>query len=266
MRSNLTLLQGVTDDIHHYGKKLQYELGKLKTEKFSEEDKKLIAGYVRFLQAQGLNKGRLAKASYQLRTLRRHQGCNFRNADRKAIEQLVIWINNSDYSPWSKLDAKGWIKRFYRWLKFGTYLGDFPEDVGWIKARVKQNERREPDVLIDEEAEKMIFRATCPRDKALIAVMYEGGFRIGEILNACLGDITFDENGARVHVTGKTGPRTVRLITSASLLARWMEEHPRRGSYSAPAWVSFCPQRRRPARVSLRCQISENSGQSCRSP
>lgn len=85
----------------------------------------------------------------------------------------------------------------------------------------------------------MIECAETIRDKALIAVLYEGGFRIEELLNRRLGDVIFDANGAKVRVNGKTGPRIVRLITSVSLLARWIEQHPFRGKNRYALWASF---------------------------
>ena len=226
-------------DIHHHERRLKEERLRLGNEMFPEEDKTLIVDYVRFLEAQGLSKGRLAKAMYQLRTLRKHSSCGFRKLDRSSIEQLVIWINNSGYAPWSKSDAKGWLKRFYRWLRSGLYMGPFPDEVSWIKTRLKQNELTEPDILTGEEVQRMIETTINPRDKAMIALLYEGGFRIGEALNMNVGDVAFDQNGARVRVNGKTGPRTVRLITSVALLARWIEQHPEGSRRDVPLWASF---------------------------
>jgi len=90
----------------------------------------------------------------------------------------------------------------------------------------------------------MVRSADKPRDKAFIAVLYEGGFRIGEILSAKVGDVEFDENGARLKVHGKTGSRTVRLITSVPLLARLLEEHPFRNDPMPHCLLRLCAQTR----------------------
>jgi integrase len=50
----------------------------------------------------------------------------------------------------------------------------------------------EPDVLTEEEARKMISAAASVRDKGLVAVLFEGGFRIGEALGMRISDIAFD--------------------------------------------------------------------------
>ena len=99
MASNLHLLHSMKSaDIHHYDKKLKNELRLLREQPFSASDRNSIAGYAHFLEAQGLNKGRIAKAIYQLRTLRKHMSCEFEKADKSSIETIVIWINNANYS------------------------------------------------------------------------------------------------------------------------------------------------------------------------
>jgi integrase/recombinase XerD len=66
----------------------------------------------------------------------------------------------------------------------------------------------------------MISAATRIRDKTFIAVGHDGGFRVGEMLGIKIRDIEFDEQGARINVSGKTGGRVVTAIASAPLLAR----------------------------------------------
>ena len=75
-------------------------------------------------------------------------------------------------------------------------------------------------MLTEDEAKAMVEAAVKLRDKAFISVLYEGGFRIGDILTARLGDLTFDEKGTHLRVHDKTGSRVVRIITSVPLLAR----------------------------------------------
>jgi integrase len=109
--------------------------------------------------------------------------------------------------------------------------------VAWIKTNVKRNELSEPNVLTEEEGRKLIEAVSKPRDKAFVAVLFEGGFRISEMHGIRIGHITFDQHGARVSVRGKTGGRTVRLITSAPMPASWLEQHPFREDAQAPLWV-----------------------------
>jgi hypothetical protein len=111
------------DDIHHYDKKLANQ-ARLLGETFPEEEKQLILSYARMLEARRLNKGRIAKAVFLLRELRRNLEGDFRGADATKIESLVIRINgNKRYGAWTHSDAKGLLKRFYRWPCFSKYEG-----------------------------------------------------------------------------------------------------------------------------------------------
>jgi integrase len=229
-----------SEDIHDYGKRLAWALEKIKSEqRIPEEDRTLMLEYLGKLESKDLNPGRIAKYATTLLSIRLHMGVNFKEAKREDIERVVKWINESDFEPWTKYDYKGILKRFYRWLRTGALDASqpFPPEVAWIKTNLKRNEMKVPEVLTEDEVQAMIDKAPKLRDKAFIAVLYEGGFRIGEILPAKLGDLQFDENGARLRVHGKTGGRTVRLITSAPLLARWVDEHPYKDNPEAPIWI-----------------------------
>jgi hypothetical protein len=61
---------------------------------------------------------------------------------------------NKRYGPWTRSDAKGLLKRFYRWLRFGKYEGKYPDEVADIRAGVKVSELEEPEILTSEEVER----------------------------------------------------------------------------------------------------------------
>lgn len=85
----------------------------------------------------------------------------------------------------------------------------------------------------------MIDAAENLRDRAIIAMLYEGGFRVGEIGSIIkVRDIDFDRYGAIAVVRGKTGMRRVRLIWAMlPYIAQWLEVHPRRKERNAPLWI-----------------------------
>jgi len=49
--------------------------------------------------------------------------------------------------------------------------------------------------------------------------------------------LAFDEYGAVLHVSGKTGERRVRVVSSAPLLSAWLTHHPTRDQPDAPLWT-----------------------------
>ncbi len=78
-----------------------------------------------------------------------------------------------------------------------------------------------------------------PRDRALVASLYESGARISELSNLKIKHVKFDQYGAVLMVDGKTGMRRVRIIFSSPYLATWLENHPFRANPEAFVWVGI---------------------------
>ena len=105
-----------------------------------------------------------------------------------------------------------------------------PELLDSLKGRrKKENEGKieRERLLTKEEIESLINATMNPRDKAIIATLYESGARRGELLAVKRKHIVFDDNGVKLTFPdGKTGNRTVRLVYAASYLRAWIDEHP----------------------------------------
>jgi integrase/ribosomal protein L40E len=113
------------------------------------------------------------------------------------------------------------------YLKF---LGEVTEDERWEKlykrVRVPKPKRPLPEALTREQVERLL--EACGRIdfelKVLVALLYETGARIHEILFLKARDIEFDQYGARVWIRkSKSEARVVRLALYAGLLATWFE-------------------------------------------
>ena len=88
-------------------------------------------------------------------------------------------IDSFNYTDWTKWTYKSTLRRFYKWLSNSE---EYPEEVKWIKLKIKNGNHKLPEELLNEEDIKaMIEKADSLRDKALISVLYESGGRIGEI-------------------------------------------------------------------------------------
>jgi integrase/recombinase XerD len=102
------------------------------------------------------------------------------------------------------------------------------------------NQPQAPEELSNaNDVEKLIDGSTNARDKAPIAVLYDSGCRIGELLTLKIRNVEFDDYGAVLHVNGKTGQRRVRIIHSVLRRQTWLEEHPLRNSPEAPVFCSL---------------------------
>jgi len=95
-------------------------------------------------------------------------------------------------------------------------------------------------LLTEDEVKRMIQVAANPRDRAFVAVLYESGCRIGEMLSLRVKNITFDRYGAAIAVPHfcKTGMRRVRIISSVPYLTEWLNRHPDQGNPEAYLWQS----------------------------
>ncbi|MDG6927900.1 MAG: tyrosine-type recombinase/integrase, partial [Nitrososphaerota archaeon] len=197
-----------------------------------------ILDFVKALQSAHYSLSRIERYVVVLHLAADLMGKGLRDATRDDIEKFVMKANSK--KAWTRDTELKMIKVFYRWLLTGSLdrNAPYPDIVKWIKTGVKRNELREPDILTEEEVKALIANAKTARDKAIIAVLYDGGFRIGEILPAKIGDVSFDDMGAKIRVSGKTGGRTERLIASVPLLSRWLDQHPEKGDPEAWLWES----------------------------
>ncbi|MEW6584195.1 MAG: site-specific integrase [Nitrospirota bacterium] len=202
-----------------------------------EENRKLILDFTEKCFADGLSKGRICKILYTVRYLGGYVKKPFPEATKLDIQNVVAQIERQDrYSEWTKYDFKVILKKFYKWLKGKDET--YPDEVRWIKPKIKNGKKMLPDNLVTEDEVKLIAEATLhPRDKAFIMTLYESGCRIGEILSLELKNVQFDEFGAVLRVSGKTGDRRVRVVSSAPLLASWLDVHPDRSNPEAPLWA-----------------------------
>ncbi|MFA5346921.1 MAG: site-specific integrase [Methanoregula sp.] len=77
-------------------------------------------------------------------------------------------------------------------------------------------------MISEEKIDLMIRSCRNPRDKALLASMYEGALRPIEVREATWDQVKFDDYGAVFTTAKKTGkPRYIRLVQYAGYLAAW---------------------------------------------
>lgn len=159
------------------------------------------------------------------------------------IKQVVSQIQQrTDYSAWTRKDYKGVIKRFYKWQTQTTGRNKFPPIVDWINTTMRRCDKKlvQPSELHQENDIGILLNATDnSRDRAMVAMLWESGARIGEIGTLSIGDISFDKYGIVFSVQGKTGSRKIRLIASTPYVASWLNDHPLKQTKTAPLWVAF---------------------------
>lgn len=208
----------------------------------SKNNKKLIMSFVQQISAEGIKRTRQVKYIYYLMRISRTLGKDLNEADRNDIIKVIndlenghsLWIKRKDkpLSEWAKHDFKVTLKRFYRWLRLhegqDLGLGENPKETNWFAVSMKREREKLPrQMLDDQDLEKLLEKTDNMRDRCFIFLLYESGFRIGEILAIKIEDVERDEHGYRITVHGKTGERVVRIIDAVVVLDNWLREHPK---------------------------------------
>ncbi len=234
-------MQVSASDIHHYNRRLELALYRLKENKsVSNRSKEAILSYVDFRNAQGLSIPRQVRYIFTLGKLSRLLGSrDLQDATKSDLINAVLQIEKEDTSSETKRTEKECVKQFYRWLRAGDEE-EYPPEVRWMKTgRVKRHRVLPESLLTEEEVKRMAESCSNQRDRALILLLYETGGRIGELLPLSVGAVAFEKYGAVLRVEGKTGGRRVRIIFSAGALAEWLNHHPSKDDPDAPLWTSF---------------------------
>jgi integrase len=213
-------------EVHDYKQRMERLERRIRSSiELTDENKIAILDFQNHCFSEGMSEARVVKYMDTLYRIAKLIGKNFREVNKTDIQNFVKNIEmNRSYSDWTKHDYKVILKIFFRWLK---QTEEYPEEVKWVKTAVKNSNHKLPEEMLTEDEVKRILEATeHPRDRAFIAVLYESGCRIGEILTLRLKHVQADKYGAKIMVSGKTGMRSVRLIASAPYLLTWVNIHP----------------------------------------
>lgn len=226
------------DEVYNYSRYLERELAKLRSNSLGKENSKIVLRFYKQLTAEGIGIARRIKYLATLRRIASLLNKPFSKVTKDDIVDFVAKIEQRDYSEWTKHDYKMILKRFFRWLR--GCEDEYPLEVRWIKLRSNiPNKLEKKDLLTVDEIEAIANSARNVRDKAFIWVYFESMRRLGEILTLNIGDVEFDELGARLRVNGKMGRDYGRIIVSTPLLSTWLNLHPLRDDPHAPLWVTL---------------------------
>ncbi len=205
----------------------------------ADRNKKLIREYKRDQVLNGLSNATLLRNITRMKIISEHLGDqNLDDMDKADVKDLVEWIHTK-YDNDETIDTyKNVIRSFWKWMD-PDGDGDAPNTVAWIKLNKSTgNDTLPKDLLTQEDVEAQINAAKNPRDRALIALLYETGARIGEIIDLTVGDIEDRKHGKKVVIKGKTGSRRLPLVESVPHLNKWMNAHPDPAK-EAPLWCKI---------------------------
>ncbi len=225
-----------SDEIHNYPALMEQILHRIAASELCEANKKAILRFHDHLISLGLSLARQTKYLATLLLIARKIGRDFSELTRDDITQFVKSVELSDYTEWTKHDYKVIFKIFYRWLKNSN---TYPDEVAWIRCKRGKSNLVPEELISISDLHRLFEAAFTQRDRAFILVLFDSGCRIGELLSLRIKNVAFDNDGALLNVTGKTGSRRVRIIASVPALSAWINNHPLRGNPDSPVWISL---------------------------
>ncbi|MDE1764198.1 MAG: site-specific integrase [Thaumarchaeota archaeon] len=238
-------------DIHHSRERVEWTRIAIQ-KRFSAVNSKVAANFLDRLRLENKSWGRIENyGSSVIRILAIRDDKKISNWTRRDIESIHIAIANASWANSTKKDTLTALKRLYHFARHGEIADkardkDYDLNVAWITPshfRDRYEKIQSKDLLTDEELENL-FKAVkevskgryVKRNLASLVTLFEGSYRPGELLNMRIGGLEFEDDFVRVHTTGKTGPKTLALVTSFIPIKEWLAEHPHGDDPEAFLW------------------------------
>ncbi|HEY4360278.1 MAG TPA: tyrosine-type recombinase/integrase [Bryobacteraceae bacterium] len=232
-------------DIHGFGRKYLQAAAAVERAEISDRNRHLIFGYRDACLVKSIcGKVRLIRVMGALTLFARVIAKDFDTLTRQDLEELIarLLARQPAYSAETLGTYRAILRTFMTWV---LVPAEFPTKhppamVSWLNASVKTKDRRRlerHELYTPAEIGHLIETADNPRDKALIATLWESGGRIGEPGNMQVRHLTKHQFGYLLDLCGKTGHRNVLVISSAPYLTQWLAVHPFRDDPDSPLWV-----------------------------
>ena len=213
--------------------------------RLNEHDFNLVSEFAEDLLSQGLSIGRIASYVYKLIKIREVSDRNFDEFEKRDIKWVIntfqMRANKGEISQNTVREIKKTLKKFFKWL-------EKEELVNWFTLGEVETSLGPADLITEDEFQRILAACTNHRDKAIVALLYESGCRVGELLSLRIKDVQFDEYGAKVwfplqSLTTKKHRRKVRVVYSVPYLSNWLSIHPRNDDPDAPLFISLTTKR-----------------------
>lgn len=206
------------------------------SDKLSETQRQEILKFASSCMASELSHKRVGKYITSLEMFASILKKPFKDADRCDLENLWKEIllrkkpdTNERYSPETLRDFKIAIKKYYKIAEGNSEV--YPEKVRFIKCTKTKDSQQDtlPELLKPEHIEGLLEKSENLMWKAYIAVSWETGMRLGEIVTLRIKDVTIEDSSIRIRCKGKTGSREFPfLVECYNSLVNWIHHHPYR--------------------------------------
>lgn len=151
------------------------------------------------LYNDGLTDSRIYKLRCMWRTLERHLSTDFMNVDKSTMESFIDDLHRDkiksekgkNFSGATKSDIKKSIRQIWKFIKGGNE--EYPKEVSWIRGKIRKDEMPEEKPVVSlEELKKLASTFVTPEYRVLTFILFDSGFRIGEVLSVKKRHITWE--------------------------------------------------------------------------
>ena len=233
------------DEIYNETGKLAYVIAKAK-QRISKEDYKIFEKYNDQMILDGLSTNTRHRALTMFLRLTTIIHCEWKDVAEPELRKIVSHImskhaENGQETGYTASFKKA-LKSIVRFIHTGNrnLVKHVPEllMLQFIVTNQPPEKLTREDLPTKEELTKLL--AVCvdsTRDKAMFAVHAEAGTRVGELLKLNIKNFVIDKYGGLLKVNGKTGIRSIRIVTSVPYVTRWLNDHPDKNNPAAPLWI-----------------------------
>lgn len=202
--------------------------------RITEDDRELIETFLNDISVRNdISPAREKKIAIHLVTWRRFIGPYRENTYNDLVKgvRALKAADSERGTPYKQntiRDFISFLKRFYLWLG-EEGINEIPEKkIRDIKPPGRDTMTKTAgDLLTPEEIQKIISVCTSSRDRALISLLYEGAFRIGEVGTLTWQQVKMSKDSLIISTNFKTGkPRRIRLAACLPYLATWKDDYP----------------------------------------
>lgn len=161
------------------------------------------------------------------------------DVDADTFDLFLMQEEDSGTKPGTLRNYKKTLKKF-----FGSMCEDSPKWVKQLKLKAVESPVQPCDLLTREELDLVLDTCTNARDKAFIAVLADGGIRVGALASCRIKNVSFGQYGATIYLskTSKSNKTTtakgIPLTWSTGYLNQWLSLHPFKNNLEAPLWTT----------------------------
>lgn len=158
--------------------------------------------YKRHCQNKGLTQNRIDKLRTMYNMVTRGLEPTLDEASEEDLRDFVNRLHEDEftkqrggaYSGSSKSDAKKFLKQFYKWLEGDDW--QYPEKVRWMRTKISKDEKPEEKTVISiRETHRLAQSMPNAEYTAIVYLLFDSGFRIGELQSTLKKDLEVDEYG-----------------------------------------------------------------------